>query len=280
MHPCSDSNCCGGCSAPCGTKCKPPFVYAALDGKLSLPSNGTSYLLFVLRGCVQVTSPHFGQVQVEAKHFAFLFGGYEHAVEGRAYYLLIRTDNTVQICQSIDPAGVHTMIQQHKGNSLEPLATNEAMQRFVDSVIGYLNDGVKCRFLHQSKTTELFLVFRYYYTLEQLVSMFYPLLGSDYFFRSLVLSNYKKAKTVEQLAELCGYGVSNFQRTFKQVLGQTPHKWIREQLADQIRTDLTSTSLPIKAIAAKYNFADQPHLNSYCKKYLGATPRQIREGEK
>ncbi|MFT0318218.1 helix-turn-helix domain-containing protein [Bacteroides thetaiotaomicron] len=44
----------------------------------------------------------------------------------------------------------------------------------------------------------------------------------------------------------------------------------------KIKASLLDKTIPIKSIAYELGFVDQSHLNAFCKKYLNATPLQIR----
>lgn len=37
--------------------------------------------------------------------------------------------------------------------------------------------------------------------------------------------------------------------------------------------------VPVKVIVDEFGFSSQSHFNTFCKRYLGGTPKQIRRGK-
>ena len=101
-------------------------------------------------------------------------------------------------------------------------------------------------------------------------------LYKDLAFDTLVRRNYEHAKTVQELANLCGYSLPNFKKLFTKHFDVPPYRWMLQQKSAKIKNRLLDKKVPIKAIAAEFGFTDQSHLNAYCKQYFNATPLQIR----
>ena len=150
------------------------------------------------------------------------------------------------------------------------------MQQCVDSVMFYLDNNINCDYLHKSKAVEISTIFRFFYTAEETANFFYPVLYKDLSFDTLVRKNYKQAKTIQELADLCGYSLSKFKQTFNKHFGISPYQWMQQQKLSKLKLDLANKAIPFKTIILEHGFVDQSHLNVFCKRYLNATPSQIR----
>lgn len=107
--------------------------------------------------------------------------------------------------------------------------------------------------------------------------MFFNILDSDLSFKVLVNNNRVKAKTLNELAALCGYDISTFNVLFrKHFKGVTPYEWMQEQRSQEILQCISTTSLTIGDIADQYGFSNAGHLSAFCRKYLGDTPSRLR----
>lgn len=179
------------------------------------------------------------------------------------------------VCANINAERVWNTMKtlNYKFNTLEMV---DPMLDFVKSVISYLDNKIYCDYLHESKAVEIFIIYRFFYTPDELALFFYPVLYKDISFDTLVRTNYNQAKTVKELADLCGYSLSKFKKIFARHFGIAPYQWMQQKKISKIKASLLDKTIPIKVIAYEFGFVDQSHLNTFCKKYLNATPLQIR----
>ena len=167
---------------------------------------------------------------------------------------------------------------QYKFHSL-PI--NEPMKLMLESVLYYLKDNITCGYWQKAKQLELFVIFWNYYALKDICYFFYPVFNKDIGFHSKVMANCFKAKTVIELAELCGYSLTTFNKLFKEHFQYpSPYKWMLQQNAPLIKGRLLDKTIPIKTIVSEFGFVDQSHLNRYCKRHFNATALQIGNGNK
>jgi AraC family transcriptional regulator len=80
------------------------------------------------------------------------------------------------------------------------------------------------------------------------------------------------------LAALAGVSRFHFARTFRETVGQPPHRYVLGRRIERARELLRSPSLPLREIAARTGFADQSHLTRQIKRAYGATPGALRAG--
>ena len=95
-------------------------------------------------------------------------------------------------------------------------------------------------------------------------------------FKSLVLAHYRKAMFTDKLAEMCGYGLSNFRKIFKKEFGMSPLRWLNQKRAEHIKYKLSLPYIPFNDIIDEFYFSSAPHFTKFCKDYLGDTPSNIR----
>ena len=114
----------------------------------------------------------------------------------------------------------------------------------------YLEQGACCNHLYDAKAIEISVIYRLFYPAEELARFFYPVLYKDLAFDTLVRRNYEHAKTVQELANLCGYSLPNFKKLFTKHFDVPPYRWMLQQKSAKIKNRLLDKTVPIKAIAA------------------------------
>lgn len=103
---------------------------------------------------------------------------------------------------------------------------------------------------------------------------------TDHSFVEKVLECYTKARTAEELAELCGANsIVTFRRTFLRLFNCPVAQWLRQKRAEQVLKLLKTTQLPLQEIAEQCGFANQSYLSDFCKRNLGDTPVNIRRNK-
>lgn len=160
---------------------------------------------------------------------------------------------------------------------MEPLEIRDRLCKFLELLVSYLEDGANCIHFHEIKIKELFWNMRFYYSKRELASFFYMVIGRSQGFRNMVLNNYKKCKTVKELASVCGISISSFKRQFAAEFGETPTGWMQKQLVREIKYKLSITDLPLGSIVYELNFSSLAHFSRFCKRCLGCSPKEWRE---
>ena len=82
--------------------------------------------------------------------------------------------------------------------------------------------------------------------------------------------------SMAELAELVHLSVFHFSRKFSKEFGCSPHAYVIKKRVDLALTLLSTTPLPIKAIASECGFADQSHLTRVIRRFVGTTPAALR----
>ena len=79
------------------------------------------------------------------------------------------------------------------------------------------------------------------------------------------------------IASTVGISPYHFARLFKQSTGQSPHQYVIARRIVQAKHLLTTTELPIAAIAYQVGFASQSHLTRHFRQRTGVTPKVYRD---
>lgn len=96
--------------------------------------------------------------------------------------------------------------------------------------------------------------------------------------RESVIKHYKSAKTLPELAELCGYTCTKtFSRHFIKSFNTTPKQWILDMRVQEMFQYLQETDKSFEEISHKLDFKNLSHFNNFCKKRTGKTPSEIRK---
>lgn len=109
------------------------------------------------------------------------------------------------------------------------------------------------------KRKELAFVLGYYYSDYDLSSLVHPLSKYVNSFQYFIIQNYKKVKTVEELAQLGGYTLSTFRRIFNNVFHEPVYEWMLARRKEGILDDLNNSKCSISEICYKYGFESLPH---------------------
>lgn len=250
------------------------------SGKITRSKKTVDCLIFILKGRLLVQAEDQDDFLCDEGEVILLIRDkkYEFTVLEDAKLLAHSFVTSYQICDKMRIREAKDVLDSidYKFNSL-PI--KKPMTLMLESVLCYLKDDVTCGYWQKAKQLEFFVIFWNYYTLKDICHFFYPVINKDIGFHSKVMANCSQAKTVIELAELCGYSLTTFNKLFKEHFQYpSPYKWMLQQNAPLIRSRLLDKTVPIKTIATEFGFTDQTHLNRYCKRYFDATALQIRNG--
>ena len=153
-----------------------------------------------------------------------------------------------------------------------------SLQTLMSGVSSYIDDEKHDLQIWHLKHKELIWVFTRYFSVEELRSFFHPMTDEQVPFKSLVLTHYRKANDAQELADLCGYGIHTFRRTFKREFELPVQKWLIMKRAELVRLRLSQLYIPFADIIDEFNFTSPQELTRFCKANLGDTPSSLRKG--
>lgn len=160
-----------------------------------------------------------------------------------------------------------------------PLKVVPELQCYLNGLKLYVSARKICRDLLSLKRKEFAYILSRCYTDDTLVSLLHPLTEYKNSFQYVVLQNHSRAKTVEDLAEICGYTVTTFRRIFRTLFGEPAYEWMLRKRKEMILNDLYSSTESISVICFKYGFESLSHFSNFCKKNFNASPRNLRSKE-
>jgi AraC-like DNA-binding protein len=98
--------------------------------------------------------------------------------------------------------------------------------------------------------------------------------------REKVLKYYKNSKSLDSLAEKCGFNCTKtFTRHFQSTFNITPKQWILNLKEKEMIKYLKDTDYSLKQIAVLLNFSNQSQLSHFCIQRTGFTPKELRESK-
>jgi AraC-like DNA-binding protein len=249
-------------------------VKIAAGGKVDFFSAQSHNLVFLLEGEIHFDAENTLQRQLKPNEMILI-------PKGIAYTYEVRQDSEIllfsfRILKSVcDKLFIQRMLEQN--DNFEPLCVlpfRQPLETFINTLVFYLNEGLNCEHLHEIKEKELFLVLRAFYTRRELSKLFHEILGeSD--FRSLIVQNYAKVKSIGELASLANMGRTTFDSKFKTVFGVSARQWILGQTAKQVKMKAMDPDITISDLMAEFNFNSATHFNWFCRKQFRCTPLEL-----
>lgn len=157
-----------------------------------------------------------------------------------------------------------------------PVAIHPRMRDFLDQLTYFLEQGVKCKHYHLLKMQEMFFIFRWLYTGEQIIQLFYPITGQISDFWTFVMKNYTKVQDVKQFAGLAGMSRTNFEVAFKKEFNMSVKQWMLKQKAKHIKAYMSTPNVCINDVIFKFDFNSPTHFTRFCKNQFGCTPSEMK----
>lgn len=157
------------------------------------------------------------------------------------------------------------------------LKLDTRIQSFLTLLVSCLREGIGCAHFHQIKRDELFLYLHAGYTKKELALFFYPVLGKDMEFKDFILMNSRTLFDVKEFALQANMSLSTFNRRFKETFNDTAKSWLLLRKQEFVKRDIVLSNLTFNDIAEKYSFSSTSYLVTFCKKYFGKTPNELRK---
>lgn len=97
-----------------------------------------------------------------------------------------------------------------------------------------------------------------------------------FIFKSLVLKNYLKNKSVQFYANTLGISPNTLNKRIKEVYSKSPKEFINEVLLLHAKTILKDPKSSVKEVGFNLNFDDYSHFVKFFKKMTGITPAEFK----
>ncbi len=239
-------------------------------------------IFFQLEGSLVVSWGEHKDVLIEPGQLYFLPRG--AAVKGRIIecegkfeikYVAARLDHDLSNTSAFTELLEYSEQKWHDSYIFKPLPIREPMNLFVESVKRYILDGVKNNQLQNMKFVELFHLFSRYYSKEERVNLFHPVLVRNSKFKTFILDNYNVSVTIEELAQKANMSRSTFDRNFKENFGTTPHKWFEIQTRIIIMRKAAEPDVTVKDMMYEVGICNASQFTQLCKRLCGMAPSQL-----
>ena len=248
---------------------------------MELNNRTTSFFIFILSGEITISFEQYTNRSVLENEMFFLPKNncFKWKAVTQTVLILTGYNATIFPCTSVR-ARILYKIKAGVKFDCRGVVMKDEVKVVVNQMKHYLESGINCHHMYILKHKELYLMFKHFYTYEEIIQIFYLILGSNPLFNERVLDNYLKVKTVKELAGLLGYGIKTFEKLFRENFDESPYKWMQKPKALQIQQRLMNPAISLKQIMYEFKFATSSHFNFYCKQHLGAAPMQIRNSNK
>lgn len=99
----------------------------------------------------------------------------------------------------------------------------------------------------------------------------------QYNFIDLVFKYNNEAKTVKDLASLCGYSLTTFKSLFKNCFQISPYQWKMQQRKERIMCLIQYSTFSLFEISELCKFTAYSNFCSFCRTHLNDTPKKLLE---
>lgn len=172
----------------------------------------------------------------------------------------------------------------HSKNNVLPkkpgtkIVLDDLFQTFFDGLVYYFaNPELVNEELMSLKLKELLLLLENTKDSDKLHQILSSLFSPQtYSFKSIIEAHLFDNLSVEDLATIAGQSLSGFKRTFKDIFGSSPGKYIREQRLLRAAELITSTDQSISEIAYSCAFNDLANFSTCFKQQFGCSPTEFR----
>lgn len=259
----------------------PQYITMKTGESLKLNNKTTNHFIFVLTGGIIISFNQYKNRPVSENEMFFLYKNNHFKWKATANTTLVLSGyNTTAFPCTSARAGILYKVKTNTQYKCCGMVMKDEVKTIVNQMKYYLESGINCHHMYLLKYKELYLIFKHYYTHEEIIQIFYLSLKNDPFFSDQVLDNYLKIKTVKELANLLGYGIKTFEKLFKENFDDSPYQWMQKRKALHVQQKLMNPNISLKQIMYDFKFTTPSHFNFYCKQHLGATPTQIRNNKK
>lgn len=238
-------------------------------------------IFFVEKGTISIQLGQFPSILLEENCIFLIPSGYNLQVRALTdtKIIHIRMLQNINFCDCFATQSLINEKNPNKEYAPASIKCNSDICLYLETIKNYIREDLRCPGFSQLKINELFFLLGHNYSRKELFNFFYLHLSSDMNFSNMVYQLHSQVKNVSELASAMNYSLSGFQKHFKKVFGMPPSTWLSVQKSRMIYNDLLRNE-PIKHVCEKYNFSSLAHLNSFCYKFFGQSPRQIQRSTK
>ena len=211
------------------------FITLREGETLTIQNGDQNNLIFLMSGSFEITSEERRNYVVREGHFVFCFRAYTYEIVALSDVEIVKA-HFIAAGAACDMIPFNSIVGKIKkiNYKFTQVAFNEPLDLLLRSVKLYQQNNMKCNHLHRAKIQEMFVIFKFFYTPQIQLRTFYNLFDRNQSFASLVRNNAPRVKTVEELADICGFSIQHFNNMFKQEFNDTPYTQVKFVLVDGV----------------------------------------------
>lgn len=274
---CMDVYCCSG-KISCNSYKNDGLVsfrlIKAKVGELADKWNATGIQwIFLLSGSLVVKTPTF-RIEINAgEMFLLPVDKFVVSVVTDSELVYFTSDRPTEYC--VKMVANLPECRHRDSEALTKLEIVPLLDKYLSLLMIYMESGLDCKYLFETKQQELFMLVSSCYAPEKLACFLSPLTSrKDNDLKKFVTENCSKARNVQELASLCGYSVGGFKRLFKEMFHEPVYRWMLQQKANNLRVRLAEKNVNIKEIINEFGFSSPAHFTKFCKQWLGMVPTE------
>ncbi|MDR2058501.1 MAG: AraC family transcriptional regulator [Dysgonamonadaceae bacterium] len=251
--------------------------YHISKGEYFVSSNlNCNCLLFLIKGNIKLSYESQDYI-LKRNNIGFFPVSTEYTIQviADADIVINYFNKPIDLCEKLALESLFSFVGKKSHTPI--VKTKPALRTFLSSLIYFLREGASCKHFHEIKQKELFFILRFFYTKEEVAGLFAPIISRNLDFKSIVLNNYLNTNSVKELAKICNYSLSSFNRNFKNNFNENPYIWLQNQKLKYIIGKLSNKNIPFSQIIDEFRFSSPAHFTIYCKKHLHLTPSQFRK---
>lgn len=167
-------------------------------------------------------------------------------------------------------------IKQTSSYNFEAIPVRYPLTSFIELVAYCLQGEMRLNTsLHILKHREFFLLLKFFYSRDEIITLFHPIIGKNIDFRDFIMQNYLKVNNVENLIALSNMGRSSFYSKFKETFGVTAKQWMQKQIGERIIGKAAEPGMRVKQLMETCSFESHAHIYRYFKQHFGCTPKEF-----
>ena len=239
-----------------------------------------SMIVFILYGEIDVSTGGVINKRIEKGQMFLIPAGDNFHGKAVSDTLIMRCSFTLDM--SLQNRFAFEQLRQYaslacrkKKHEISLLPINNLLFKELEITLEIMQTGLSCIHYHYIKKEALVIVLRHFYSKEDLVRLFAPVLGSDNDFKNQVLQTYSQVETAQELTEKLNMSPSAFKRKFKETFGISARQWLIRKKEQKVLRDILMTNMPIIELADRYNYTVN-YMTAFCRKRFGKTPTELR----
>lgn len=157
----------------------------------------------------------------------------------------------------------------------DSLKATRDMSLFMKQLLQYVERNMLDGTLCELKQRELFILIRHDYVKDDIVRLFYPVLGKDLGFKSKIMEVSYENLSTRELAERFNMSQRNFSRKFRDEFGESAYQWMLKQKAQRIKLRMMVPGATVNDVINHFGFTSPSYFWEFCRKQYGKTPQEL-----